>query len=146
MLLCKLLWRFYQVNPTSCFFQCMYIFQDDNTKIHQNQIVKDWPPQSPDLNPIEKPLGCARVEFTLPVQKRLNTLKLFQLTAFSFDYIVHSLWHYHARLQHLLPLRVVSIFGRDLILTMGESNCKVASSTSQRPLNWIHNAVANSYK
>ncbi len=51
----------------------MYIFQDDNTKIDQNQIVKDWPPQSPDLNPIEKPLGCARVEFTLPVQKRLNT-------------------------------------------------------------------------
>ncbi len=31
----------------------MYIFQDDNTKIDQNQIVKDWPPQSPDLNPIE---------------------------------------------------------------------------------------------
>ncbi len=28
-----------------------------HTKIDQNQIVKDWPPQSPDLNPIEKTFG-----------------------------------------------------------------------------------------
>ncbi len=27
----------------------MSIFQKDNTKIHQTQIVTDWPPQSPDL-------------------------------------------------------------------------------------------------
>lgn len=126
----------------------MYILQDDNTKIHQAQIVKDWPQQSPHLNPIEKPLGCARVEFTLPVQKRLSTLKIFQWTAFSFDYIVHSLWHYHAILQHLLPSRVGSIFGRDLILTTGESDhsVKLPPCTSQRLLNWIHNAVTNSYK
>ncbi len=31
----------------------MSIFQDDNVKINQAQIVKDCPPQSPDLNPIK---------------------------------------------------------------------------------------------
>ncbi len=31
----------------------MSIFQDNNVKIHQAQTVKDCPPQSPDLIPIE---------------------------------------------------------------------------------------------
>ncbi len=31
----------------------MSIFQDNNVKIHQAQTVKDRPPQSPDLIPIE---------------------------------------------------------------------------------------------
>ncbi|XP_051516542.1 uncharacterized protein LOC127419290 isoform X1 [Myxocyprinus asiaticus] len=54
----------------------MGIFQDVSAKIHQAQIVKvwfrehvesfshmNWPPQSPDLNPIES-LGCAGEDFT----------------------------------------------------------------------------------
>ncbi len=45
----------------------MHIFQNDNTKIYEAQIVKywfseheesfsciNWPPQSPELNPIER--------------------------------------------------------------------------------------------
>ncbi len=31
----------------------MSIFQDDNARVHPAHTGKDWPPQSPDVNPIE---------------------------------------------------------------------------------------------
>ncbi len=31
----------------------MSIFLDDNEEIHQAQFMRDWPPQSPELNPTE---------------------------------------------------------------------------------------------
>ncbi len=31
----------------------MSIFKDDNDEIHQAQFMRDWPPQSPELNATE---------------------------------------------------------------------------------------------
>ncbi len=47
----------------------MSTFQDDNDEIHQAQFMRDWPPQSPELNPTESRQD-AGVDFTPPGQKK----------------------------------------------------------------------------
>ncbi len=52
----------------------MSIFQDDNTKIHQAQFVKDWPPQSPDLKPIESHWDVLELMLHCLSKKKLHNL------------------------------------------------------------------------
>ncbi len=40
----------------------MSIFKDDNDVIHQAQFMRDWPPQSPKLNPTESLQDVKKLE------------------------------------------------------------------------------------
>lgn len=57
------------------------IFQDDNSKIHQAQIVKDWLPQSPDHKEV---MNWEIMDGVQTGQKRPITSKLWWLFMYIF--------------------------------------------------------------
>lgn len=73
-----------------------YFYMDDNAPCHRSKVVKDWmannnlrsliwPPQSPDLNPIEnlwRDLGIAKKHIRTP-----NCTELFQVLSTAWDNI-----------------------------------------------------------
>ncbi len=68
----------------------MSTFQDDNDEIHQAQFMRDWPPQSPELNPTESRQDVLELTLHRLAKKNMQTL-IFNWAAYTCHNIVISL-------------------------------------------------------
>ncbi|GFV56011.1 transposable element Tcb1 transposase [Trichonephila clavipes] len=83
-----------------------WIFQDDNSPCHRAKVVhnvnrRNWPGQSPDLNPIEN--LWFKIGYEISKKKPSNKRELIEALVFSFNHIVTK--DLLLKLVHSLPKR-----------------------------------------